>query len=107
MDPPPLPPVLQILTRSQELSLEYYIAWSKSKGTVKAYSMHAAVLEKATGTKILSLYLANKLAISLTELIQIRTNMCPASCIAYTGCYENLDMCPYPLGKNTLCEKPR
>jgi hypothetical protein len=107
MDPPPLPPVLQILTRSQELSLEYYIAWSKSKGTVKAYSMHAAVLEKATGTKILSLYLANKLAISLTELIQIRTNMCPASCIAYTGCYENLDTCPYPLGKNTLCEKPR
>jgi hypothetical protein len=105
-DPPSLPPILQILTRSQELSLEHYIAWSKSKGTVKACNMHAAVLEKAAGTKILFLYLANKLAISLTELIPIRTDMCPASCIAYTGRYENYDTSPYPLGKNILCGKP-
>jgi len=28
-DPPPSPPVLQILMRSQELSLEHYVAWSK------------------------------------------------------------------------------
>lgn len=66
--------------------------------------MHAAVLEKATGTRILSLYLANKLSISLTELTPIRTDICPASCIAYTGCYENSDTCPYLLG-NTLCGK--
>jgi hypothetical protein len=33
--------------------------------------------------------------------------MCPASCIAYTECYENYDTCPYPLGKNILCGKPR
>jgi hypothetical protein len=106
-DPPPSPPVLQILMRSRELSLEHYIAWSKSKGTVKAYNMHAAVLEKATGTRILSLYLANKLAISLTELTPIRTDMCPASCIAYTGRYENSDTCLYLLSGNTPCGKPR
>jgi hypothetical protein len=69
--------------------------------------MHAAVLEKATGTRILSLYLANKLAISLTELTPIRTDMCPASCIAYTGRYENFNTCPYLLSGNTLCGKPR
>jgi hypothetical protein len=62
--------------------------------------MHAAVLEKATRTRILSLYLANKLAISLTELTPIRTDMCPASCIAYTGHYENSVTCPYLLGNH-------
>ena len=67
-DPPQLPPTCHILTRSQELSLEYFVAWSKSKGTVKAYISHATALEKATEIKILSLPLAKWLAAKLTDL---------------------------------------
>lgn len=36
------------LTASEELSLKHYMAWVDSRGTVKAYSLHAEVLQKAT-----------------------------------------------------------
>jgi hypothetical protein len=95
------------VTRPQELTLKHYIAWSKSKGTVKAYNMHATVLENASGTKILSLYLAKKLATHLTELTPTKVDMCPSSCIPYTGKYETYESCPYPLGGNKICGKPQ
>jgi hypothetical protein len=50
--PPPVPPSsarletqLNDLSKVNLLSLQHYIAWSESNGTVKAYKKHAQVLE--------------------------------------------------------------
>ncbi|KAF8814892.1 hypothetical protein BYT27DRAFT_7081185, partial [Phlegmacium glaucopus] len=104
-DPPSLPPTRHTLTRSDELTLEHFVAWSKSRGTVKAYAAHAAVLQKATGITIHSLHMARKLAAKLTELEQIKVDMCPSSCIAYAGEYKDHITCPF-IGKGkTPCGK--
>jgi hypothetical protein len=49
--PPIYPPIDDsrggTLTESEELSLKHYMAWVDSHGTVKAYRLHAEVLQKA------------------------------------------------------------
>ncbi|KAF8257585.1 hypothetical protein EI94DRAFT_1817394 [Lactarius quietus] len=75
----------QQLTSDEELSLKHYITWVDSRGTVKAYHLHAQVLQKATGCEILSLYMVQKLAIEVTGLSSRLVNMCPRSCMAFTG----------------------
>jgi hypothetical protein len=109
IDPPHSPPIRQTLTRSEELTLGHFVAWSKSKGTVKAYVSHAAVLEKATGIKILSLHLAKQLAAKLTDLKPIKVDMCPSSCIAYAGEYKDHIRCPFISSEKgrAPCGKPR
>ncbi|KAF9455368.1 hypothetical protein BDZ94DRAFT_1242299, partial [Collybia nuda] len=52
-------PGLQPLDQVESLSLQHYIAWRKTNGTVVAYNAHKYVLEKATGIEILSLYKGN------------------------------------------------
>ena len=94
-DPPHSPPTHQMLTRQEELSLEHFVAWSTSRGTVKAYISHAAVLENATGIKILSLHLVKQLAAKLTTLKPTKVHMCPSSCIAYAGEYQDHIKCPF------------
>lgn len=105
-DPPSSHSGATALSSPEKLSLEHFIAWSKSKGTVQAYDLHAAVLQKATGEEILSLYSVKKLASDLTELKCWKEDMCPSSCIAYTGKYKDLDSCPY-VHKKAKCGKPR
>lgn len=73
------------LTMSQKYSLMHYVAWKKSNGTVNAYCFHAQVLYEATRINILSLYAAQKLVTFLTELKPLQTDVCPYSCITYTG----------------------
>jgi len=103
--PPDVHPVLPTLTASQRLSLQHFIAWSKSRGTVAAYRLHAEVLQKASDVEILTLYQARKLATELTGLESIMADMCPASCIAYTGVHETLEFCPFLQdGKNKCGE---
>jgi hypothetical protein len=97
-DPPHSPPTCQTLTRPEELSLEHFVAWSKSKGTVKAYVSCAAVSEKATRIKILSLHLVKRLAAKLTDLKPTKVDMCPSSCIAYAGEYKDHIKCPFIAG---------
>lgn len=80
---------------SERLSLQHYVAWRKSNGTVQGYKLHAAVLHNATATKILPLSKVKKLAESLTGFISRKIDMCPRSCIAYTGPYKQMDRCPY------------
>jgi hypothetical protein len=53
--------------------------------------LHAEVLCQATGIKNLALYSVQKLAIVLTELKPLQIDMCPKSCIAYTGKFEKLE----------------
>jgi len=99
---------LRPLDRQEELSLQHYTAWQNSGGTVKAYSLHAAVLQNATNVEILSLYKVQQLAEFLTRLSPRRIDMCPKSCIAYTGKYSNLSKCPYiSTSTKTTCDEPR
>ncbi|KZP07407.1 hypothetical protein FIBSPDRAFT_677452, partial [Athelia psychrophila] len=72
-----------------------YAAWYRSNGTVDAYKRHAKVLAEATGENILSLHLARKLATRITELNSVNVDICPNSCIAYTGEFEHLTSCPH------------
>jgi hypothetical protein len=58
--PPPIPQsgakldtLLTDLSREEFISLEHFIAWSESNGTIKAYKQHAHVLGRATSLKIL------------------------------------------------------
>lgn len=83
------------LTSSEMLTLRHYIAWKKSNGTVVAYQSHAQVLQSATDVEILSLHKARQLAATLTTLRPTQIDMCPQSCIAYTGEFEEMDRCPY------------
>jgi len=104
--PPKRSQQTQQLTESETYTLMHYIAWSTTNGTVDAYEHHAKVLQMASKTEILSLYQAKKLAHDLTGFIPHMVDMCPRSCIAYTGAYESLEKCPYSRGKD-LCNEPR
>jgi hypothetical protein len=96
------------LTSAEELSLKHYIAWVDSRGTVKAYSLHAQVLQQATGTEILSLYMVRKLAMDRTGLLSQLVDMCPKSCMAFTGEFKDLCSCTYIRDKrHGPCGQPR
>jgi hypothetical protein len=95
------------LTPAEELSLKHYIAWVDSRGTVKAYSLHAQVLAVATGVEILSLYMVRKLATELTGLSSRLVDMCPKSCMAFIGEFKDLSSCIYIRDKRGPCGQPR
>jgi hypothetical protein len=105
---PATPPVMcgrqQTLSKKEETMIEHYIAWNKSRGTVKAYEMHIKVLTKASGINDLSLFAAKKLTSHFTGLISNYVDMCQSSCIAYTGKYKDLNTCPY-IHKGVQCGK--
>lgn len=106
--PPSDPPHIRSLTLSEVYSLQHYAAWAKTNGTVEAYTMHAEVLSCASKMVILSLREVKKLAQSLVNFRPQNIDMCPRSCIAYTGKYQELVRCPYiPSGKNIPCNEPR
>jgi len=99
---PPVPPTdanpapkIKDLSLSEKASLEHYVAWKKSNGTVKGYQYHATVLQSNLDTEILSLHQVKKLSQRLTGFYPKKVDMCPKSCIACTGKYKDLDKCPY------------
>jgi hypothetical protein len=96
----------QPLSESEKLSFEHYIAWRRSNGTVLAYESHADVLQKATGIEILSLHSVRELAKMHGHLHPHKVDICPQSCMAYTGDYENLTHCCHKKG-NDICNQPR
>ena len=110
---PAEPPALlkkSILSPLETASLKHYVAWKKSNGTIQAFNLHREVLTSTSGLKILSLYKAQKLAIKLTDFHANMVDMCPNSCIAYTGQYRDLEKCPFhikSLGVNKICDSPR
>ncbi|KIM73377.1 hypothetical protein PILCRDRAFT_15284 [Piloderma croceum F 1598] len=83
------------LTPSEMLTLKHYIAWKKSNGTVHAYKLHAEVLQSTNVAEILSLGSAKKLTATLTDFKPQQIDMCPQSCIAYTGEFADMKSCPY------------
>ena len=100
------PPGHHTLSSSETLSLKHYLAWSDSHGTVKAYNAHAQVLAEATQKEILSLYKVKQLAMDLTGIRPTFVDMCPNSCMAFTGDAKNQSTCSYSHnGKD--CTEPR
>jgi hypothetical protein len=108
---PPTPPnsfQKRELDISEIASLQHYLAWIRSNGTVVGYAEHANVLEHQTHTEILSLHCVRKLAAELTNLQVQSIDMCPKSCVAYTGARAHLDRCNYISGNNKIeCGAPR
>ena len=93
------------LTPSEMLSLWHYVAWRKSNGTVLAYKLHAQVHQHANGVEILSLTSVLKLAATLTDLKPLQIDMCPKSCLTYTGDFANLEFCSH-IHKGKTCGEP-
>ena len=89
------PPWQCTLSRAETLSLKHYLAWTESHGTVKAYNAHAQVLAEATEEEILSLYKVKQLAMTLTGLKPSFVEMCPRSCMAFTGKFKDQSTCSY------------
>jgi Transposase family tnp2 len=87
------------LASDEILSLKHYIAWVNSHGTVEAYNCHAKVLQETTGIEILSLYMVRKLAVEVTGMLSQLVDMCPRSCMAFTGEYKDLQFCIYTRDK--------
>ncbi|KAF8327318.1 hypothetical protein F5887DRAFT_839261, partial [Amanita rubescens] len=95
------------LTESEMLSLKHYTAWRKSNGTVLAYELHANVLQKTTSVQILPLHSVRDLAKRCGRLYPQKIDMCPNSCMAYTGDYANLTHCCHVKKDNAICGEPR
>jgi hypothetical protein len=98
------------LSNAMIASLKHYVAWKKSNGTMQAFNLHREVLISVTGLEILSLYKVQKLAMQIADFCPTKVDMCPKSCIAYTGPYRDLDKCPFFIksqGANTICNEPR
>jgi hypothetical protein len=95
---PPRPaqaPLQPTLSEEEILSLHHYLAWTESHGTVKAYTAYAKVLAVATQKEILSLHRVRKLALKLTGLKPSFVDMCPKSCMAFTGDSQSDSTCSY------------
>jgi hypothetical protein len=95
------------LEDDERLSLRHYIAWRNSNGMVLAYNEHRKVLEASSKIEILSLFRVRKLAASLTGFHPTKVDMCPKSCIAYTGSYKDLESCLHISTSGVLCGSPR
>ncbi|KAF7986439.1 hypothetical protein HWV62_31195 [Athelia sp. TMB] len=93
--PPADAPRSQTLSASELQTLKHFTAWHWSHGTVRAYNLHAQNLRDATDLDILSLHLARKLAVEVTQLSPTKVDICPRSCIAYTGDFKDLISCPF------------
>ena len=95
---PPHPsedPVQPTLSRAEFFSLKHYLAWIESHGTVKAYTVYAQLLAEVTQEDILSLHKVKKLASNLTGLSSSNVDMCPKSCMAFTGDSRSATSCSY------------
>jgi hypothetical protein len=107
---PPRPveaPLQQTLSRAETLSLQNYLVWTESHGTVKAYNSHAQVLTKATNEEILSLHRVRQLALNLTGLKPSWVDMCPKSCMDFTGDFHSNLACSYSHnGRGPGCSEP-
>lgn len=95
------------LTETEETSLVHYIGWWRTNSTTKGYDYYKAFLTNKTGESILSLHSVRQLAESLVHFHVVMVDMCPMSCMAYTGSYANLTKCPHETKKDQPCNESR
>ncbi|KAI0354178.1 hypothetical protein OH77DRAFT_1504872 [Trametes cingulata] len=87
------------LTPDERLSIRLYLA--DSQGADKIYAdTRTAILERHPEDDILSLHLVKKKVAELTGVCALTHDMCPKSCMAYTGPWAALDKCKF-------CEESR
>ncbi|KAI0698940.1 hypothetical protein BC835DRAFT_1268552, partial [Cytidiella melzeri] len=96
LPPPPNNDSFKItpLTAAEKQSLQLYVAWFSTNGTAAAYAKFAAFIRLITREPILSLKMARKLAMKLTNVHPFKVQICPNNCIAYAGPYAKLQQCP-------------
>ncbi|KAI0059597.1 hypothetical protein BV25DRAFT_1889570 [Artomyces pyxidatus] len=83
------------LTPDERLSIDLFLA--DTDGSEKIYhDVREAIIRRHPTDDILSYYLVKKKIRELTGITSIRNDMCPGSCVGYTGPYEDLDTCPDP-----------
>ncbi|KAI0728893.1 hypothetical protein C8Q72DRAFT_916601 [Fomitopsis betulina] len=83
-----------VLSPDEHLSLRLFLA--DTNGSERIYKeVCAAIVERFPECKPLSLHLVRKKVAELTGVVSILEDMCPGSCIVYTGPYAALDACPH------------
>ncbi|KAF5386899.1 hypothetical protein D9615_001883 [Tricholomella constricta] len=95
-------PTQQVLTiddRDLLLSLKLFISTSNSSNQTYT-DVRADIMDHHPEDAILSHAAVKKAVAKLTGVSPIVKDMCPNSCIAYTGPYSPLESCPY-------CDEPR
>ncbi|KAI0370817.1 hypothetical protein BV20DRAFT_943688 [Pilatotrama ljubarskyi] len=97
------------LSPDERLSIRLYLA--DSQGADKIYTdSRSAILERHPEDDILSLYQVKKKIAELTGVCALTHDMCPRSCMAYTGPWAELEeckFCPEPRFDQTLLKQQR
>ncbi|OBZ66066.1 hypothetical protein A0H81_13935 [Grifola frondosa] len=95
---PPQQP-LQIDDPDILLSLEIYLAISNASQETYDH-VRSAILRRHPETKILSYYQVKKMIAELSGVDAVSNDMCVNSCLAFTGPFAKLEICP-------TCAEPR
>ncbi|KAE8250423.1 hypothetical protein A4X13_0g4740 [Tilletia indica] len=89
----PAPPLVD-QSKSAVATMDLLAAWQSTGGTRENYAKVGAVLQKHAETAILSLHSAQRLVEESSGLAPVVYDMCPSSCVAFTGPRQDLDHCP-------------
>jgi hypothetical protein len=90
-NPPHAPPAITI---DEQLSIDLFLAITD--GSQKMYELACdAVMRRHPEDCLLSYHLVKKKITELTGVYAIAQDMCPNSCMAYTGPYSILESCPH------------
>ena len=85
------------------LSVEAYVASLNHAQSQRGYATsRSIILKHFPGSEMLSYDQVKRRVSKLSGLITWKHDMCYNSCAAFTGPYENLEICPYP-----RCLEPR
>lgn len=89
----------EIATPDEHLSIELYLALTNA--SEQAYEdVRSAIIKRHPDDKVLSYFQVRKLVAELSGVVAVEDDMCPNSCIAYTGPFKTLENCP-------TCGEPR
>ncbi|KAI9069776.1 hypothetical protein FKP32DRAFT_1599691 [Trametes sanguinea] len=85
---------LPTLTPDERLSIRLYLMNSQGADEIYA-NTRTCILERHPEDDILSLHLVRKRIAQLTGVVAVTHDMCPASCMAYTGPWAELESCKF------------
>ncbi|KAL6305364.1 hypothetical protein BKA93DRAFT_816991 [Sparassis latifolia] len=82
------------LTPDEQLSIKLFLA--DTDGSENIYNeVREAILEWHPEDKILTHHCVKRKVAEISGITPILEDMCPNSCISYTGPFKDLDICPY------------
>ncbi|KAG6825661.1 hypothetical protein H0H92_002921, partial [Tricholoma furcatifolium] len=82
------------LSQDERLSVKLFLACNSASQDVY-HESRKAVLERHPNDPILSYNEVKSLVVDVTGVIDIREDMCPSSCTAFTGPFQDMTKCPY------------